>query len=193
MLDLTTLVASSLIGLTSVITNPAGSPEIALRTAEPVPVTEPRLICKGCNENENRTLAVLQDRGITDKNSLSVILGNIRQESTFIPNICEGGARTSYRGCRSGGYGLIQWTCTDRYNGLGVHAARIGGDPSSLDTQLDYLFTEPRWRQIEQRMKIPGRSINEYMNTTYRWIGWGIHGARTSYARDYAQRLVPQS
>ena len=149
-----------------------------------------RLICKGCNHNENRTLAFLQDKGITDKNALAAIMGNIRQESTFVPNICEGGARTSYWGCRSGGYGLIQWTCANRYHGLGSHARRVGSDPSTLETQLSYMLTENQWKRIENRMKTPGKSIDSYMNYAYSWIGWGHHGARTSYAYDYARKFT---
>ena len=151
---------------------------------------EKRLICKGCNEHENATLAFFQDRGIKDRNALATIMGNIRQESTFVPNICEGGARTSYRGCRWGGYGLIQWTSANRYHGLGEFARKYGGSPSSLETQLRYLTTEVQWQRIEDRMKIPGKSINRYMNYAYSWIGWGHHGARTSYAYDYANRLI---
>ena len=149
-----------------------------------------RLICKGCNEQENATLAFFQERGIKDRNALATIMGNIRQESTFVPNICEGGARTSYHGCRSGGYGLIQWTSANRYHGLGDFAKRYGGSPSSLHTQLRYLTNEVQWQQIEDRMKTPGKSINRYMNYAYSWIGWGHHGARTSYAHDYASRLI---
>jgi hypothetical protein len=148
-----------------------------------------RLICKDCNDNENRTLAFLQDKGITDKNALATIMGNIRQESTFVPNICEGGARTSYGGC-GGGYGLIQWTSSNRYYGLGDHARRLGSSPSSLGAQLSYMLTETQWKQIENRMKTPGKSINRYMNYAYSWIGWGHHGARTYYAYDYAKRLT---
>lgn len=149
-----------------------------------------RLVCKGCNTNESRTLEFLQNRGITDKNALATIMGNIRQESTFVPNICEGGARTSYHGCTSGGYGLIQWTSSDRYHGLGVHAARIGGSASTIDTQLDYMFTEQQWKRIENHMKSPGKSINDYMRLAYSWIGWGHHGSRTYYAYDYARKLT---
>jgi hypothetical protein len=149
-----------------------------------------RLICEGCNDYENRTLAFLQDKGITDRNALAAIMGNIRQESTFIPNICEGGARTSYGGCRYGGYGLIQWTCANRYYGLGDHARRVGGNPSSLETQLSYMLTESRWKGIEDRMKTPGKSIDRYMSHAYSWIGWGHHGARTSYAYDYARKFT---
>ena len=149
-----------------------------------------RLICKGCNEHENVTLAFFQERGIKDRNALATIMGNIRQESTFVPNICEGGARTSYHGCRSGGYGLIQWTSANRYHGLGDFAKRYGGSPSSLHTQLRYLTNEVQWKDIESRMKTPGKSINRYMDYAYSWIGWGHHGARTSYAHDYASRLI---
>jgi hypothetical protein len=149
-----------------------------------------RLVCKGCNTNESRTLEFLQNRGITDKNALATIMGNIRQESTFTPNVCEGGARVSYSACTSGGYGLIQWTNAPRYNGLGRHAARIGVNPSSLDAQLDYMLHEGDWKMIEPKMKTPGKSINDYMGLAKKWIRWGHHGARTNYAYNYANRLV---
>jgi hypothetical protein len=149
-----------------------------------------RLVCKGCNTNESRTLEFLQKRGITDKNALATIMGNIRQESTFTPNVCEGGARVSYSGCTSGGYGLIQWTNAPRFYGLGRHAARIGANPSSLDAQLDYMLHEGDWKMIENQMKTPGKSINDYMRLARKWIRWGHHGARTDYAYGYANRLV---
>ena len=149
-----------------------------------------RLVCKGCNHNESLTLEFLQNRGITDKNAIATIMGNIRQESTFTPNVCEGGARVSYSACRSGGYGLIQWTNASRYNGLGNHAARIGGNPSSLNTQLDYMLYEGDWKMIENQMKVPGKSINDYMGFTKKWIRWGHTGARIDYAYNYANRLV---
>jgi hypothetical protein len=161
----------------------------AIREVAPEKPKETRLICKGCNEHENATLAYFQERGIKDRNALATIMGNIRQESTFVPNICEGGSRTSWRNC-GGGYGLIQWTSANRYYGLGDFARKYGGSPSSLHTQLRYLTNEVQWKEIEDRMKIPGKSINRYMDYAYSWIGWGHHGARTSYAYDYASRLI---
>jgi hypothetical protein len=149
-----------------------------------------RLVCKGCNDNESRTLEFLQDRGITDKNALATIMGNIRQESTFTPNVCEGGARVSYSACRSGGFGIIQWTNAPRYNGLGRHAARIGANPSSLDAQLDYMLHEGDWKMIENQMKTPGKSIDQYMGLARKWIRWGHTGARTHYAYNYANKMV---
>jgi hypothetical protein len=107
----------------------------------------------------------------------------------FVPNICEGGSRTQYHHCGRG-YGLIQWTSADRYYGLGDFAKKFGGSPSALPTQLRYLTTEVQWKRIEDRMKTPGKSINRYMDYAYSWIGWGIHGARTSYAHEYASKLI---
>ncbi len=152
-----------------------------------------RLICKGCNLNENSTLAFLQDNGITDRNALATIMGNIRQESGFIPEVCEGGARTGYYGCTYGGVGLLQWTNSSRYYGLGNHARKIGKNPSTLEAQLSYLISESDWKMIENRMKTPGKSIDRYMDYAYRWIRWGHHGARTSYAYDYARKFTIDS
>ena len=120
--------------LASVTTNMATMPVFPPLTAPPVPFSiikefdttatkevappekpkEKRLICKGCNENENVALEYFQDIGIKDRNALATIMGNIRQESTFVPNICEGGSRTSYYNCGRG-YGLIQFTSANRW------------------------------------------------------------------------------
>ena len=124
----------------------------AIREVAPEKPKETRLICKGCNEHENATLAFFQDRGIKDRNALATIMGNIKQESTFIPNVCEGGSRTSWSNC-SGGYGLIQFTSSSRYYGLGDFAKKIGGNPSTADTQLRYITTEPQWKSIENRIE----------------------------------------
>jgi hypothetical protein len=161
----------------------------ATKEVAPEKPKDKRLICKGCNESENATLAFLQDYGVKDRNALATIMGNIKQESTFQSSVCEGGSITSYYNC-SGGYGLIQWTSANRYYGLGDFAKKYGGSPSALQTQLRYLTNEVQWQRIEEKMKTPGKSINRYMDYAYSWIGWGHHGARTSYAHDYASRLV---
>ena len=80
---------------------------------EPKPV-EKMWKCTNCGENENRTLEFLQERGIKDRAALATVMGNIQQESMFITNICEGGARVPYEQCHSGGFGLIQWTTVGR-------------------------------------------------------------------------------
>ena len=170
---------------------PTAKTQTATKEVAPETIKEKRLICKGCNGNENLALKYLQDRGITDKYALATIMGNIKQESQFVPNICEGGSRTSYRNCY-GGYGLIQWTSSSRYYGLGNHSRKIGLNPSTIEAQLDYMLDEPQWKEIERKMKTPGKSLYHYMNQAYSWIGWGIHGSRTSYARDYVKRMISE-
>ena len=168
---------------------PTAKTQTATKEVAPETIKEKRLICKGCNGNENLALKYLQDRGITDKYALATIMGNIKQESQFVSNVCEGGSRTSYYNCGRG-YGLIQFTSASRYYGLGAFAKKIGGNPSTADTQLRYITTEPQWKSIENRMRVSGKSIDRYMNYAYEWISWGHHGARTQYAYDYAKRLV---
>jgi hypothetical protein len=195
--------------LASVTTNVATLPLFPPLTAPPVPFSiikefetptatkevapenpkEKRLICKGCSNVEQNALDYFQDIGIKDRNALATIMGNIKQESTFRSSVCEGGSITSYYNC-SGGYGLIQWTSANRYYGLGDFAKKYGGSPSSLQTQLRYLTNEVQWQRIEEKMKTPGKSINRYMDYAYSWIGWGIHGARTHYAYEYANKLI---
>ena len=145
--------------------------------------------CEGCTIQEQMALDAFHARGITDKNAIAALMGNIKQESKFIPDICEGGARVPYHRCYTGGYGLIQWTTTGRYDGLGRHAKNMGMNPSTTEAQLSYLFTEYEWRQVESAMKTPGKSIEWYMQYAYKWLGWGVHGARTDYAYNYARML----
>mgnify|MGYP006241654925 FL=1 len=146
--------------------------------------------CNDCNYSEKETLRFLQKRGITDKYALATVMGNIKQESNFISNICEGGHRVSYHRCRSGGYGLIQWTSPNRYYGLGRYANNTGGDPSSIRTQLNYMITEREWKDYEPVLKYSGKSIDYYMYYAYGWLGWGIHGNRTYYAYNYLDKLT---
>ncbi len=184
--------------MATVTTNMATLPETSIslnsQTAipemvEPEKPKEKRLTCKGCNQNEIFVLDALQEHGIKDKNALATIMGNIKQESQFISNICEGGKRVSYHQCKSGGFGISQWTSSDRYYGLGQFAAKIGGDPSNLDTQVKYMFYEKDWKLIESDLKTPGRTITDYMRLANRWLRWGIKGPREHYARQYLSQF----
>jgi hypothetical protein len=163
--------------------------EVVEETAAEEVVTISKWVLPGASSNEKVVLDALQERGIADRAALATIMGNIKQESRFHSNICEGGARIGFWSCTSGGYGLIQWTTIDRYNGLARHSRLIGRDPSSTEAQISYLFTERQWRSIEPSLKTPGQSINFYMSKAYYWLGWGHHGRRTTYAFNYADRL----
>ncbi len=147
--------------------------------------------CPTCSPNEQYVLKELQAKTrISDRNALATILGNIKSESNFHPNICEGGARVPYNACHSGGYGLIQWTSIGRYNNLGKFATKYGYDPSSLEGQTAYMINESVFQRYLPEFEGMGRTVSQYMVPAYYWLGWGIKGNRELYAYDYTRKLV---
>ena len=156
-----------------------------------IEVEEKTWKCPTCNKNEQYVLEKLQEKTkITDRNALATILGNIKSESNFHPNICEGGARVPYNRCHRGGYGLIQWTTTNRYLGLGKFAKKYGYDPSSLEGQTAYMINEYTFQKYLPEFEGNGQSVDQYMVAAYYWLGWGIKGARQQYAYKYTKKLV---
>ena len=146
--------------------------------------------CEDCTPEEQYVLSQLQEHTrISDRNALATIMGNIKQESKFIPNICEGGARVSYRDCLSGGYGLIQWTSVGRYNNLGKFCDKYGCDPSSLEGQTRYMINESVFQRYLPEFEGSGKTVHQYMVPAYYWLGWGIKGARETYSYDYVNKL----
>jgi hypothetical protein len=147
--------------------------------------------CPTCSPNEKYVLQQLQEKTrISDRNALATIMGNIKSESNFHPNICEGGARVPYKSCLSGGYGLIQWTSVGRYRNLGIFANRYGYDPSSLEGQTAYMINESVFQRYLPEFEGMGRTVSQYMVPAYYWLGWGIKGHRELYAYDYTKKLV---
>jgi hypothetical protein len=147
--------------------------------------------CPTCNKNEQYVLEQLQEKtNISDRNALATILGNIKSESNFTANICEGGARVSYHNCHRGGYGLIQWTSIGRYRGLGKFAKKYGCDPSTLACQTRYMINEPQFQKVLPEFEGHGMPVHQYMVGAYYWLGWGIKGYREHYAYQYTKKLV---
>ena len=195
----TTLIAKFLIagaalavGLTGPqIPNATEAPEVP--EVQPLPVIpyEYSWKCEDCSPEEQYVLEQLQEHTkISDRNALATIMGNIKQESKFIPNICEGGARVSYSDCHSGGYGLIQWTSIGRYNNLGKFCDKYGCDPSSLEGQTRYMINESVFQRYLPEFEGRGRTVQQYMVPAYYWLGWGIKGPRETYAYQYTKKLV---
>ena len=168
------------------LNNPPSPESVATPVAE---TPEYPITCSNCTKEETLVLNALQDRGITDRHALAVIMGNIRQESKFDSKICEGGARTGYHGCHRGGFGLIQFTSQHRYDGLGMFARGNQMNPDHIETQIQYVFTEREWRAAERGFMQEGQSIRFYMNHAYTWLGWGIEGNRSYYASKYVGLL----
>jgi hypothetical protein len=157
----------------------------------PVVPYVPTWKCETCTPEEQYVLAELQEHTrITDRNALATIMGNIKQESKFIPDICEGGDRVSYSDCRSGGYGLIQWTSLGRYNNLGKFCDKYECDPSSLEGQTRYMINESVFQRYLPEFEGNGGTVTQYMVPSYYWLGWGIKGNRELYAYDYSKKLV---
>jgi len=170
---------------------PAVDVAVNMEKAVPIEVVEKTWKCPGCNFNEKYVLEKLQEKTrISDRNALATIMGNIKSESNFIPNICEGGARVSYRNCTRGGYGLIQWTSVGRYRNLGKFATKYGYDPSSLEGQTAYMINESVFQRYLPEFEGPGKTVDQYMVAAYYWLGWGIKGYRQHYAYDYTKKMV---
>lgn len=146
--------------------------------------------CPDCNENEKYVLEQLQlHTRISDRNALATIMGNIKSESNFHPDICEGGARIPYQECTRGGYGLIQWTSAGRYANLGKFCDKYECDPSSLEGQTRYMINESVFQRYLPEFEGRGRTVHQYMTPAYYWLGWGIKGNRELYAYDYVKKL----
>ena len=157
----------------------------------PVVPYEPSWQCLDCSPEEKYVLEQLQDQTrITDRNALATIMGNIKQESKFHSNICEGGARVPYNDCHRGGYGLIQWTSTQRYLGLRYFANKYNCDPSTLECQTRYMINENQFQKVLPEFEGGGQSIAQYMVPAYYWLGWGIKGKRELYAYNYTKKMV---
>ena len=172
------------------------APKEEVATAPPpveIPVVEFEKTwkCLDCSSEEQYVLEQLQTQTkISDRNALATIMGNIKQESMFKSNICEGGARVSYEKCFRGGYGLIQWTTEARYLGLGSFCEKYGCDPSSLEGQVRYMINEDQFQNVLPSFEGRGNSISQYMVPAYYWLGWGIKGNREYYSYNYSKKLV---
>ena len=146
--------------------------------------------CPSCTPEEKYVLSEIQEKtNIKDRVALATILGNIKQESNFRANVCEGGARVPYYHCYRGGYGIIQWTTPGRYNGLGYFADNYGCDPSTLECQTRYMINEDIFQRYLPEFEGRGKTVHQYMTPAYYWLGWGIKGNRELYAYDYHKKL----
>jgi hypothetical protein len=158
--------------------------------AQEIPVVQMEWMLPDGTPEEQYVLRKIQQKTrIKDRNALATIMGNIKQESKFISNICEGGDRVSYLDCTRGGYGLIQWTSVGRYKGLGSFANKYGCDPSTLTCQTRYMINEPIFQKYLPMFEGGGQTVKQYMVPAYYWLGWGIKGNRELYAYDYVKRM----
>ena len=192
------MVANTLVSIAIATTMSASTSLLA--TAPPavkIPVQrfeenkELKWTCPECTPNEQYVLEQLQEHTkISDRNALATIMGNIKSESNFTPDICEGGARVSYHQCLTGGFGLIQWTSIARYKNLGKFCDKYECDPSSLEGQTRFMINENIFQRYLPMFEGSGQTVRQYMVPAYYWLGWGIKGHREHYAYNYSKKLI---
>ncbi len=192
------MVANTLVSIAIATTMSASTSLLA--TAPPavkIPVQrfeenkELKWTCPECTPNEQYVLEQLQKHTkISDRNALATIMGNIKSESNFTPDICEGGARVSYHQCLTGGFGLIQWTSIGRYKNLGKFCDKYECDPSSLEGQTRFMINENIFQRYLPMFEGNGQTVRQYMVPAYYWLGWGIKGYREHYSYNYSKKLV---
>ena len=186
-----TLAVAGLTAVTAFNTIRLQSPPPISVAATPIETKEFAWKCPGCTPEEQYVLKEIQARTkITDRNALATLLGNIKQESNFRANVCEGGARVPYHACRRGGYGLIQWTSVGRYKALGNFCENFGCDPSTLEGQVRFMINETTFQRYLPEFEGRGHTISQYMVPAYYWLGWGIKGYRELYAHQYYANLT---
>ena len=188
-------VAIGAIGLGVFLEHSVTPPPTVVTAPPPVQIStfefEQTWKCPECTPEEKYVLEQIQEKTkITDRNALATIMGNIKQESKFYPNICEGGARVPYSDCHRGGYGLIQWTSVNRYNNLGKFCTKYKCDPSSLEGQVRYMINESVFQRYLPEFEGRGRTVHQYMVPSYYWLGWGIKGNRETYAYEYVKKMT---
>ena len=103
----------------------------------------PRWRCNGCSSSEKFVLRKIQEEtNIKSRNSLAVILGNIKQERDLMQIFVRGEQELLTRIARK-----VVMDCSvttpSRYFGLGEYAQKNNCDPSSLECQVGYMIVEP--------------------------------------------------
>ena len=95
-------------------------------------------------DNAQRIWDYLSAKGL-GSSAIAGIMGNIQQESGFMPDRVQGsGVKTAPEITVDGetGYGLCQWTYKTRQQALKDFAASRGKPSSDLETQLDFMLQE---------------------------------------------------
>ena len=101
----------------------------------------------------------LVDRGFT-KEGAAGVLGNIMQESTLDPN-----AQNA-----QGYHGLVQWDPTDRWPKAQAWITANGGDPNSIQGQLDYIKQESTERYDSFNKTNAASSPTEAASAWAKWF-----------------------
>ena len=127
--------------------------------------------CPSCSPEEKYVLKQLQEKTkISDRNALATIMGNIKQESRFISNICEEVLEFLTLVAIGVGMESSSGLPENRYRGLGLFAEKYGCDPSEFKCQTQYMINEPVFQKNLPRFEGAGQSVSQYMIPSYYWM-----------------------
>jgi hypothetical protein len=95
------------------------------------------------NDNLEKILRYFTGKGLTLAQAAG-IAGNMQQESWLDPTMIQGltHADENYRPVADVGFGLVQWTTSDRQQGLVDYAEETNRSIIDLSMQLDYVWVE---------------------------------------------------
>jgi hypothetical protein len=97
------------------------------------------------SDNEDKTWNFFKEQGLSDAQAAG-IMGNLDQESSFVPDRVQGGANESTTNDPTTvspsdyGFGIAQWDA-DAFNGY-IQSNKISGADASLATQLNLIITQ---------------------------------------------------
>lgn len=95
------------------------------------------------NDNAEKIMRYLVGKELTIAQAAG-IMGNIRKESNYQPNIEQGGAKVddNYILKDGVGFGLVQWTSGGRQQGLVKYSESSSRSITDMSMQLDYIWQE---------------------------------------------------
>jgi len=114
------------------------------------------------SENAEIVLKFFTQKGLSLAGAAG-ILGNIMHESPGInPKLSQGGSTTSPM-TAGVGYGIVQWTTSDRQAKLRELAKNTGRDVGDLGLQLDFVWYEMThaWKSTLEALNTPGISPSD--------------------------------
>lgn len=94
-------------------------------------------------DNTEKILNFFMRKGLNLAQAAGIV-GNMMQESGLKPNVEQGGRIVSegYQPISGTGFGLVQWTFSDRQDPLVAHVSGMGVPVTSLSGQLSFVWVE---------------------------------------------------
>lgn len=139
------------------------------------------------NSNEAKIWNFLASKGL-NKNAIAGIMGNLKQESHFNPNLT----------AKDGAFGIAQWT-KGRKASLQKYAKSKGKSASDLQTQLEFMWKELNGAEkkalnyIKKNPKSSASNIAAMFDKVYERSAGTERGKRQKYANEILNKYASKS